>query len=67
MRTIGSCEATIRLPELLRQLEQGEQFTITRRVGHRMLALSRRAGDGLGRRLGLPALRGGNRAGSQDH
>ena len=31
MRTIGSYEAKTRLPELLRQVVQGEQFTITRR------------------------------------
>ena len=31
MRTIGSYEAKTRLPELLRRVEQGEQFTITRR------------------------------------
>lgn len=31
MRTIGSYEAKTRLPELLRQVEQGEHFTITRR------------------------------------
>ena len=31
MRTIGSYEAKTRLPELLRQVAQGEQFTITRR------------------------------------
>lgn len=31
MQTIGSYEAKTRLPELLRQVEQGEQFTITRR------------------------------------
>ena len=31
MRTIGSYEAKTRLPELLRRVEQGEQFTVTRR------------------------------------
>lgn len=31
MQTIGSYEAKTRLPELLRQVERGEQFTITRR------------------------------------
>ena len=31
MHTIGSYEAKTRLPELLRRVEQGEQFTITRR------------------------------------
>ncbi len=31
MQTIGSYEAKTRLPELLRQVAQGEQFTITRR------------------------------------
>ena len=31
MQTIGSYEAKTRLPELLRQVEQGQQFTITRR------------------------------------
>ena len=31
MQTIGSYEAKTRLPELPRQVEQGEQFTITRR------------------------------------
>ena len=31
MPTIGSYEAKTRLPELLRRVEQGEQFTITRR------------------------------------
>lgn len=31
MQTIGSYEAKTRLPELLRQVEKGEQFTITRR------------------------------------
>ena len=31
MRMIGSYEAKTRLPELLRQVAQGEQFTITRR------------------------------------
>ena len=31
MQTIGYCEAMARLPELLRQVERGEQFTITRR------------------------------------
>ncbi len=31
MRTIGSYEAKTRLPELLRQVARGEQFTITRR------------------------------------
>ena len=31
MQTIGSYEAKTRLPELLRQVVQGEQFTITRR------------------------------------
>ena len=31
MPTIGSYEAMTRLPELLRQVERGEQFTITRR------------------------------------
>ena len=31
MQTIGSYEAKTRLPELLRQVESGEQFTITRR------------------------------------
>ncbi len=31
MRTIGSDEAKTRLPELLRRVEQGEQFTVTRR------------------------------------
>ena len=31
MRTIGSHEAKKRLPELLRRVEQGEQFTVTRR------------------------------------
>ena len=31
MQTIGSYEAKTRLPALLRQVEQGEQFTITRR------------------------------------
>ena len=31
MQTIGSYEAKTRLPELLRQVTQGEQFTITRR------------------------------------
>ena len=31
MRTIGSYEAKTRLPELLRQVTQGEEFTITRR------------------------------------
>ena len=31
MQTIGLYEAKTRLPELLRQVEQGEQFTITRR------------------------------------
>ena len=31
MRTIGSYEAKTRLPELLRRVEQGEQFTVMRR------------------------------------
>ena len=31
MQTIGSYEAKTRLSELLRQVAQGEQFTITRR------------------------------------
>lgn len=31
MRTIGSYEAKTRLLELLRRVEQGEQFTVTRR------------------------------------
>lgn len=31
MQTIGSYEAKTRLPELLRQVERGERFTITRR------------------------------------
>ena len=31
MQTIGSYEAKTRLPELLRQVERGEHFTITRR------------------------------------
>ncbi len=31
MQTIGSYEAKTRLPELLRQVERGENFTITRR------------------------------------
>lgn len=31
MQTIGSYEAKTRLPELLRQVAQGEEFTITRR------------------------------------
>ena len=31
MHTIGSYEAKTRLPELLRRVEQGEQFTVTRR------------------------------------
>lgn len=31
MRTIGSYEAKTRLPELLRKVEQGECFTVTRR------------------------------------
>ena len=31
MQTIGSYEAKTRLSELLRQVESGEQFTITRR------------------------------------
>ena len=31
MQTIGSYEAKTRLPELLRQVERGEIFTITRR------------------------------------
>ena len=31
MRTIGSYEAKTRLPELIRRVEQGEQFTVTRR------------------------------------
>lgn len=31
MQTIGSYEAKTRLPELLRQVEKGEHFTITRR------------------------------------
>ena len=31
MQTMGSYEAMARLPELLRQVERGEQFTITRR------------------------------------
>ena len=31
MRTIGSYEAKTRLPELLRRVERGEQFTVTRR------------------------------------
>lgn len=31
MQTIGSYEAKTRLPELLRQVEHGGQFTITRR------------------------------------
>ncbi len=31
MQTIGSYEAKTRLPEVLRQVERGEQFTITRR------------------------------------
>ena len=31
MRNVGSYEAKTRLPELLRQVAQGEQFTITRR------------------------------------
>lgn len=31
MQTIGSYEAKTRLPELLRQVALGEQFTITRR------------------------------------
>ena len=31
MQTIGSYEAKTRLPELLRQVMRGEEFTITRR------------------------------------
>lgn len=31
MRTIGSYEAKTRLPELLREVERGERFMITRR------------------------------------
>lgn len=31
MQTIGSYEAKTRLPELLRKVERGESFTITRR------------------------------------
>lgn len=31
MQSIGSYEAKTRLPELLRQVAQGEEFTITRR------------------------------------
>jgi len=31
VQTIGSYEAKTRLPELLRQVERGEHFTITRR------------------------------------
>ena len=31
MQTIGSYEAKTRLPELLRQVERGKHFTITRR------------------------------------
>ena len=31
MQTIGSYNAKTRLPELLRQVAQGEEFTITRR------------------------------------
>ena len=31
MRTIGAYEAKTRLAELLRRVEQGEQFTVTRR------------------------------------